>query len=1123
MGDLDVLESALRHQLKTAPEHSSFVWGVFSKIGASLTLTYTLKINADGLIASDLLMTYQDHYGTLLKSGFQPQLAVDGLIGSVHANGFLISYPLNEGFPPIRAEHCIHLPLHGAQRGRLQYPVLMAPSGFAREQASGPSNFIGFKYYTRVDQVTQAQAYPLMDLGGDTGESSIKLLFNTSWDPLNSANTRFTFAGGPFRVSTTGGPDARASITPMVGQGAGFTTFFRTIYGERISLQPVLEGLNPGTFVLENSPSGPPYLTPSGDYALALSSGSTGTHYLLGGLSGTEYIGFRPGDILTFHPHQPAFAPTFPVVTGEGYGGSSSALITDTQKTAWLSIGPASAGAPHSDVPKYYSQPQKAPLFRSGATGPSRLLDIFPTPSAYFTAVGGAVGGTGATGPGPRAFPLVPYAGVDQNNLSPFFGPTGSMGPSGATAPSHTLRDFELQILNPTRKQAIAASPGPTGSTGPQHALSGIRDLSLGGSVVPSVTPQGFFVEVDTSNATWAQMILCQNQGRHLQFLNVSSALQSALQTNEQFLVITKNDTLGTLSPTGATGPNATFDNLISIEGWPFQFNVGSDNTPGNYSNILIFKFCKGSVLERVRNVASWTSPGVFNADGVGDLASLSNWLIQYIKDGVAQAETDTDFENFKHIVTDPEWNGVLGLKLGISLQDFPQQLQGLLAGMDLSLFNAHHLGVNVNHPQHSNGRLSLSDKSSLFALINYVDPNPNAVGIGPQASFGFNVLTLKVLFKNSRITSFASTIQLTIQKLFGDEVTKITSGGYPAPGKSIVLTGNFEDHNGHPTYTFTESGDTKFYLAGNVLQVVELLKANFSTLKPHQSGATGATAAQVNSVFSLWGYLNFGPLGAGVTGPSGSTGATGATGSTAAQGFDLFSFGSQPGQLAADSEVGLCFSNLNIDLNFPLLNPSEKTFALDVRHTAFDLGQSSMRPDSLYRHFPLQVSGLIQGSQQDSAFAQGFLPIAVPSMSAQTLDSEWYGLVFDIDFGSPGALAAKGGFTGKLVAQWSPGTTFLGGSGQSFYKAAAVLSLPGVTLQSKFLDLEGVLKVDINQIEFLVTPETHAYLLKLNQIALKFLGVKIPPSAQIDFFLFGNPEPGAKPGSLGWYGAYQK
>ncbi|MFI5163553.1 MAG: hypothetical protein ACHQHN_19920, partial [Sphingobacteriales bacterium] len=56
-------------------------------------------------------------------------------------------------------------------------------------------------------------------------------------------------------------------------------------------------------------------------------------------------------------------------------------------------------------------------------------------------------------------------------------------------------------------------------------------------------------------------------------------------------------------------------------------------------------------------------------------------------------------------------------------------------------------------------------------------------------------------------------------------------------------------------------------------------------------------------------------------------------------------------------------------------------------------------------------------------------------------------------------------------------------------------------------------------------TPTTNgtAYLMKINNIALKLFSLSFPPGGDISFMLFGNPGTDAQPESLGWYGAYVK
>jgi hypothetical protein len=71
------------------------------------------------------------------------------------------------------------------------------------------------------------------------------------------------------------------------------------------------------------------------------------------------------------------------------------------------------------------------------------------------------------------------------------------------------------------------------------------------------------------------------------------------------------------------------------------------------------------------------------------------------------------------------------------------------------------------------------------------------------------------------------------------------------------------------------------------------------------------------------------------------------------------------------------------------------------------------------------------------------------------------------------------------------------------------------------------VLKLAIGSIELVngtTAQGNRAFLLKLNDIALKFLGLlKLPPGGSTSFYLFGNPEQASNQGGLGWYAAYNK
>jgi hypothetical protein len=81
-------------------------------------------------------------------------------------------------------------------------------------------------------------------------------------------------------------------------------------------------------------------------------------------------------------------------------------------------------------------------------------------------------------------------------------------------------------------------------------------------------------------------------------------------------------------------------------------------------------------------------------------------------------------------------------------------------------------------------------------------------------------------------------------------------------------------------------------------------------------------------------------------------------------------------------------------------------------------------------------------------------------------------------------------------------------------------LKLPGANADAKMLSIQGLLKLSIDNLQLLSTPQ--GFILKLNDISLKFFGLaKIPPGGSTAFYLFGNPAGASK--ELGWYAAYNK
>ena len=318
------------------------------------------------------------------------------------------------------------------------------------------------------------------------------------------------------------------------------------------------------------------------------------------------------------------------------------------------------------------------------------------------------------------------------------------------------------------------------------------------------------------------------------------------------------------------------------------------------------------------------------------------------------------------------------------------------------------------------------------------------------------------------------------------------------------MLNGSYVEQNGRASYVFEQNDPNVLISPSNVLPAVALNRVQFNTLGTRDNGAT------VASRFLVWGAFDFTELG-----------------SRAGETLDLLSFGSPKGTLPSALGAGLAFSGLTIGMTYPATTPGAKRFAVETGNLAWDLGASSARDDSLFRGFALQLRSFInaRGDQKPADF--GFLPVS-SQLNLAELDGPWFGAVYDITLGGPGALASGMGFQSQLLAAWSPATRDADGEHSLFIG----MSLPGAAPGASLFSLQGVLKVAVGSVSILRQPVPKApgrtlvagerddfYCLRIDDIGIKIFGiVKLQPSANIQFFLFGDPN---SSGSLGWYAAY--
>ncbi|GAA6767957.1 hypothetical protein AAFH68_39090 [Flavobacterium sp. CGRL1] len=1078
-------------------QSAAVVW--FENPDVPLTADNTTQLiltgGANGLysVLNGYNYNFGNDFATLFISNTNVSLTVDSVNNTMTISGqqgaVNYSFKPNNLASSSQIMSSIEIPLTGAGQGHIRFIL-----GF-----DAASDFIGFNVSNQYSFNNNANngiltraTYSLIEAGNLNDLITMQASIYPC-DLLNKAgmNTYFAFLGETYNTFTQ---QNRTSALP---------SYYLTNFGYQLILVPYTNFTNYDVSLnyptqnssmlvfSEQTPNDPNaiwYMVPQGALSLTLDIAFEDNVdvnkqvQLMCGLGSTETISFTPqfidqntvitgtGDWLYFQTNQNAFAPQFPILSTKNVVGSNTTQewLASSYITAWNGV--VLANSAQTPV-VYHAQPQGSPLFSPDKDPNSPLFSHLTTGSGILSDAKQTI-----------YFPLVPYGSV-------------TASPSGKV----DFSLFEKQILNPTRK-AIIANVMSTENI--PATASQLFKFKANESGISSTSPQGFYVNVNPDNGKWNTLQLASNQFLksdgtlskifNLQFTPPSSTLQTALQSNQLFLVISYNEKLS-----DGTYVLDNFSNEMEITEWPFILNVPKEPANGKYKNVIIFKFCTGKLLDKVQNIQGWNSPDVFNDTSNNGLPNLSMWLQQYIQSGIDKykVQADNDYLNFYNIATNPDWQGVISLGVDISVQDFPKELQGLLAGIDLDNFYAHHFGIDISIVNNSQGVVSMQPTSSMFALIDYENPvfegmdsNPvvykNTAPINGAVDYDFVVLQLKIVFINSKIYNYNSYLALTVNKLFGEKIDAVNRANL------IILTGTYENTNGVPSYNFTNTSDNVLNLVNNtIITDVEIIKTAFVTVVSQND----VTSNTVNAKFSFWGFINYNDL----------------------SGFDLFSFGTEPDSLTTNFR-GLSYSNMYVDLNFDLETPTTKTFVFDISQMAFDVGQSTPRRDSLYSHFPLQLSGITNGDSTNNPTSQGYLNVAIPSLQQQqNVSGQWYALVFNLNMGTLGSLASSAGFTSTFMMAWCVGAK----------GAWAGVKLPGVNPQAPSFNLQGVLKLNIGSIMLQKATGTDgtAYLMKINNIALEVFSLSFPPGGNISFMLFGNPATDAKPESLGWYGAYIK
>ena len=985
--------------------------------------------------------------------------------------------------------------------------------------------------------------------------------------PLDPARTRFALL--PFNATIAQVPSFDTGY--VTARGYGVTLAPRNVAsptppGFVFGVQPLAYG------VVDTAIADVPvvyYLTPDGDFDLSVPAkeGSLVTaaafdspdpppvERLLCGTTGLDYVGLpaTTGMVLSFRAGNAAYAPPNADAAQDARNKLSAdaapAALTTLGTTAWSWI---SGGG---DL-RYYAQPEDAPFYTGGKAG---FLDYLEIPAAKLM-----------TGQSEPAFPMVGYAGlqaaqadfareIEARGVAParrrqIAQLTGTQWmPAALRGAPAALSSSGIPAVSPPgiaigyAGEAVPWEWLAIGNTG--TSADGLPDLcftAVDGAFRQAVLSNRLFMVLGDAKTVLANgsvayqltrsslgLIKAQlsSNGVPLAVYNavadaVAKAVYPVYPTETAFNDMLKEATKEIVG--GITDEQMLvfqrFAGMLSPEigDWRFRMsprNWAAPDRVGPKNARLIFKFVSGRTLaDLVADTAAWRWPEASSEDGKASTARDDiQSIIRTAREASAAAKAKqqtSPYDPFLKVVDNREWTGVLALSVDVPLDSLPEPLQPLAAGIDPESFYAHHLGLTATSFTSDSEKIKF-DVTSSFGLIDY--QNPIDQYFSSDIAFAFRVQQLTVGFENGKLSSFTSSAQLMINRLFGADTRLFPS----EHGNNIILDGVYQternDGGGQrDTYVFAMRNAGAFQLALSALTEVGVEQTRLATVRAADPASGNTT---VTGAFQMTGRLrfvepdNFDPFCWGPPAPPPDT--TGA-----------FLLADAPAADAAGSK-GLLYSNYTITMSFALSDPAKVKFTVADGAIAFDTANSPAREDSLFARFPLRLTGLLatpdpkvmdgEVSTRDPE-AAGFVSVSAP-LAQGKLTQPWYGLVYEVDLGTLGALAGSVGLTVRLLAGWSPANNPEGRTAVYFGVA-----LPGVEkMLGVSLPLQGILDIGFRTIQFTTYDDKEGrrqYLMRLRDFGLHVLGLSFPPGHN-DITVFGNPDQTSNT-KLGWYAAYE-
>lgn len=231
-------------------------------------------------------------------------------------------------------------------------------------------------------------------------------------------------------------------------------------------------------------------------------------------------------------------------------------------------------------------------------------------------------------------------------------------------------------------------------------------------------------------------------QNRIFGFGAPGPALRSLSEVAQLFCVIADPEQLGTVAET-ADPIRPTFGNRLSIAGWSFAADIGSDDL----SSVLILKYRSMPLIDLAGRVAEWTDPTSFSAP-VGPVSARLGADLQAIMAGMSEDPPSA----LSALPGDSNWIGFFLLRPLIV--GFPAQLSFLATDPAMATV-AGEFVASTHAP--------FGGESDLCGRIRYRAPASEADDGAGEADHPVRVVALDVTFQNSAVAAYRARVGLDL------------------------------------------------------------------------------------------------------------------------------------------------------------------------------------------------------------------------------------------------------------------------------------------------------------------------------------------------------------------------